>query len=63
MAQFTVNAFYITVLEEGLYGIIDETIRPEPMVIIVNGDHMTHYWPRRELTLRFRVVKNNPDKP
>lgn len=60
MAQFTVNAFYITVLEEGLYVVTDKTIRPEPMVIIVNGDHMSHYWPRRELVLRFRVAKDQP---
>ncbi len=58
----SVSAFYITVLDEGLYMATNEAIRPEPMVIIVNGDHMSHYWPRRELTLRFNLVKDS-DKP
>ena len=57
---FTVTPFFITVLDEGLYVVTDKTIRPEPMVILVNGDHMSHYWPRRELVLRFRVVKDQP---
>ncbi len=59
MSNFTVNAFYITVLDEGLYGITDQTIRPEPLVIIINGNHTSHYWPRRELTVRFMVVKDS----
>lgn len=59
MAKFTVNAFYVTVLDEGVYGVIDETIMPEPMVIIVSGDHVSHFWPRRELTIRFRVVPDS----
>ncbi len=59
VAKFTVNAFYVTVLEDGLYGVVDETIQPEPMVIIINGDHMSHYWPRRELTIRFQVVPDS----
>jgi hypothetical protein len=62
MAKFTVNAFYVTVLEEGLYGITDETIRPEPMVILINGDHTSHYWPKRELIIRFRVVKESLER-
>jgi hypothetical protein len=53
---FTVNAFYVTVLEPGLYGVRDETTRPNPMVILINGDLVSAYWPNRELVIRFKFV-------
>jgi len=58
MKLFSVNAFYVTVLEDGTYGISDRTIRPEPMVILTNGEESSHYWPRREIVIRFAVAES-----
>ena len=55
MAAFTIDAFYVTVLDEGIYGVRDESIYPDPFVILINGDLLSGFYPRRELIIRFKV--------
>ncbi len=62
MRPFAIEAFYVTVLEDGTYGITDRTIHPEPMVILVNGDNASCYWPRRELVIRFQVSERSHER-
>lgn len=45
----------VQILDEGIYRIFDEEDKPDPLVILI-GSGISHFWPQRDLVLRFSFV-------
>ena len=56
MAGFAIDAWSVTVLAQGVYGVSDESIYPDPFVVLINGDLLSGFYPQRELIIRFKVA-------
>ena len=56
MAGFAIDAFYVTALAKGVYGVRDESISPDPFVVLTNGELLSGFYPQRELIIRFKVA-------